>query len=88
MAGTEIRVAKEPLEAFTRALFERVGVPPRDAATVAEVLVWANLRGVDSHGMLRVPRYVQWVETGVVNARPDLTIVRETPAALVIDGDW
>jgi len=88
MAGTEIRVAKEPLEGFTRALFERVGVPPGDAATVAEVLVWANLRGVDSHGMLRVPRYVQWVESGVINARPKLTVVRETPAALVIDGDW
>lgn len=87
MAASDIRVAKEPLEAFTRALFERVGVPPRDAATVAEVLVWANLRGVDSHGMLRVPRYVAWVESGVVKARPDLTVVRETPAALVIDGD-
>jgi ureidoglycolate dehydrogenase (NAD+) len=88
MTGSDIRVAKEPLEDFTRALFERVGVPPDDAATVAEVLVWANLRGVDSHGMLRVPRYVQWVESGVVNARPRLTILREAPAALVIDGDW
>jgi ureidoglycolate dehydrogenase (NAD+) len=85
--GGDIRVRGEALAAFARALFEAAGVPAHDAAAVAGVLLWANLRGVDSHGVLRVPRYLRWLKDGVVNPRPDLRVVRETPAALVIDGD-
>lgn len=45
MAQKEVRVAREPLKEFTKEVFVRVGVPPEDAETEAEVLVWANLRG-------------------------------------------
>ena len=64
MAQSEVRVAWEPLKEFTKEVFVRVGVPPEDAETEAEVLVWANRRGVDSHGVLQIPFYVQEVDGG------------------------
>ena len=48
MASDEVRVEAAALEAFTRDVFIRVGMPSEDATVEAEVLVWANLRGVDS----------------------------------------
>ncbi|MDE2727464.1 MAG: Ldh family oxidoreductase, partial [Gemmatimonadota bacterium] len=70
----EIRVDGKKLRAFTAAVFEKVGLTPADAAIEAEVLVWANLRGVDSHGVQRVNGYVQSVEAGHYNPRPDIRI--------------
>jgi len=63
------------------------GVPSEDAALEAEVLVWANLRGVDSHGVLRIPWYVEMLGKGEMNARPNIRVERETAATLLIDGD-
>src|SRR6476619_692153 len=87
MAEEEIRVAAEPLQAFTRQVFVRAGLPPADAALEAEVLVWANLRGVDSHGVLRIPWYVDLLAKGDMNARPKIRVERETAATVLIDGD-
>jgi LDH2 family malate/lactate/ureidoglycolate dehydrogenase len=83
----EVRVPWESLKTFTKEVFVQVGLPPEDAETEAEVLIWANLRGVDSHGVLRIPSYVQNVETGQMNPRPNIHIVKETPATLIIDAD-
>jgi LDH2 family malate/lactate/ureidoglycolate dehydrogenase len=87
MATGDVRVGWRDLTAFTAALFERVGLPPDDAAIEAEVLVWANLRGVDSHGVLRIPWYVELTDKGDMNPRPRIRIERETPATLLIDAD-
>ena len=54
----EIRVLAPELREFTKGVFVAAGLPSEDAALEAEVLVWANLRGVDSHGVLRIPWYV------------------------------
>lgn len=62
-------------------------MPPEDAAIEAEVLVWANLRGVDSHGVLRVQWYVELVDKGQMNPRPRIQVVKETPASVLIDAD-
>jgi LDH2 family malate/lactate/ureidoglycolate dehydrogenase len=83
----EIRVEWEALQEFARAVFLRVGLPPEGAAVEAEVLVWANLRGVDSHGVLRIPWYVECVDAGQMNPRPAIQVLMETPATLVIDAD-
>jgi LDH2 family malate/lactate/ureidoglycolate dehydrogenase len=87
MAEREVLVLAEPLQAFTRDVFVRAGMPPEDAAIEAEVLVWANLRGVDSHGVLRVPWYVEMVDKGDMNPRPKIQVVKETAATLLIDAD-
>ncbi len=83
----ETRVAAQELEAFAAAIFEKVGLSPEDAATEAHVLVWANLRGIDSHGVLRIPQYVASVERGGMNPHAHIRIERETPAVLLIEAD-
>lgn len=83
----EVRIGAAELRAFTQSVFVAVGLPWEDAALEAEVLVWANLRGVDSHGVLRIPWYVDLVDRGDMNPRPRIRVERETPATLLIDGD-
>ena len=83
----EIRIPAGELQEFTKGVFVAAGVPSEDAALEAEVLVWANLRGVDSHGVLRIPWYVDLLAKGDMNARPNIRVERETAATALIDGD-
>ncbi|MEW6750979.1 MAG: Ldh family oxidoreductase [Candidatus Latescibacterota bacterium] len=83
----DVRVEWQALQRFTAGVFERLGMPAADAALEAEVLVWANLRGVDSHGVQRVAEYTRRVDDGGMNPRPEIRIVRETPAALLIEAN-
>ena len=83
----DIRVAWNRLQSFTAAVFEHAGLTAEDAAVEAEVLVWANLRGVDSHGVQHVAGYVRSVEAGHYNPRPDIRIERETAATMLIEAD-
>ncbi len=87
MAKNEVRIAAGPLQDFTQKVFEKAGLPPQDAAVEAEVLVWANLRGVDSHGVLRIPWYLRSTEAGDMNPRPNIQTLKETPAVLYLDAD-
>jgi LDH2 family malate/lactate/ureidoglycolate dehydrogenase len=87
MTTNEVRVNWDALKTFTREVFIRAGLPPQDAEIEAEVLVWANLRGVDSHGVLRIPSYVEFVDQGAMNPRPNVQVLKETPATLLIEAD-
>ena len=83
-----VRVEPEALRAMVTAIFEKVGVPPEDAYLGADVLVTADLRGVDSHGVSNMLRnYVTGYNVGTINPRPDWRIVREAPAAATVDCD-
>lgn len=75
------------LTRFATDVFARAGLPKADAAVVADVLVWANLRGVDTHGVARIPRYVELIEKGDMNARPAVRICAEAPASVLIEAD-
>jgi len=75
------------LEQVTRDVFAGHGVPAGDAAWVATLLVRANLRGHDSHGVIRVPHYVRALRAGEVNPTPEITVERETPTTAAVDGD-
>lgn len=88
MAANDVRVTWQALKAFARAVFIQVGFPPQDAEVQAEVLIWANLRGVDSHGVLRIPWYVDLVDQGLMKSKPSIQIQKETPATLLIDADY
>jgi LDH2 family malate/lactate/ureidoglycolate dehydrogenase len=81
------RVGADALRGFAGAVFRRAGMPAPHAATVAEALVWANLRGIDTHGVTRIPRYVELLEAGDMNRTPELRVRNETPAAVLIDAD-
>src|SRR3954452_14894759 len=68
-------------------IFERLDVPAEDAGIVAHHLVEADLRGVHSHGVIRVPTYVGQLKTGKINPRPNLEIIEDHGGQVVMDGD-
>ncbi len=75
----------EPLTEFCTRVFCKMGVPEEDARITADVLVAADLRGVDSHGVARLRRYVKGLQDGMMIARPEIQILTETPATALID---
>jgi len=81
------RIGKADLEAYVTAIFVAAGVSADMARDWARVLVWANLRGVDSHGVLRVPRYIDLLRRGGINAVPDMRVERRSGAIAVLDCD-
>ena len=80
MQPEPVRVNWKSLRGFTEEVFTQMGLPREDAKTEAEALIWANLRGVDSHGVLRIPWYVDNIDKGIMNPKPDIRIEKETPA--------
>jgi LDH2 family malate/lactate/ureidoglycolate dehydrogenase len=80
-----IRVKSEPLSEFCISVFVKQGVPQEDAAIVADNLVTADLRGVSSHGVARLRRYVKGLVDGVMLPNPDVRVLNETPATALID---
>ncbi len=78
----------EALRAAGRRIFTAAGTPEDVAAHVTDSLVESNLAGHDSHGVIRIPHYVELVEKGhiVADARP--SILRETPTTAVVSGNW
>jgi L-2-hydroxycarboxylate dehydrogenase (NAD+) len=76
----------EPLKDFCTQVFEKMGVPHDDAEVTSDVLVLANLRGIDSHGVARLKRYVDGLRDGVMLPRPKIEVVHETPTTALMDG--
>jgi L-2-hydroxycarboxylate dehydrogenase (NAD+) len=72
---------------FTCNVFTRIGCSDADAAQAAKVLLLADLRGIDSHGVARLSGYVRLWEASRVNACPSVRIIHETPSTAVVDGD-
>lgn len=69
-------------------VFSKVGASKRDAEVVSEHLVAANLRGLDSHGaFIRLPSYLPDIERGLINVKPNVSIVRESCSSALLDGD-
>jgi LDH2 family malate/lactate/ureidoglycolate dehydrogenase len=78
-------VIAEALKGFCVRAFQEMGVPAEDARITADVLVQANLRGIDSHGVARLARYINGLRDGVMRARPEVKIVAETPTTITLD---
>ncbi|MBT5773754.1 MAG: Ldh family oxidoreductase [Dehalococcoidia bacterium] len=82
-----VYVRQEEVRAATEAIFEAVGLSEEDAALATDVLIFNDLRGVETHGvsnMLRI--YVDRYRDGSMEPRPEFTITRETETTVVIDG--
>lgn len=77
----------ELLKNFAISIFEKIGCSPEHARLAATVLIEADIRGIDSHGLARLSGYVRLWEAGRINSTPDITVVHETPSTAVIDGD-
>ena len=76
------------LEAICAETFERVGSSRDEALRVARSLIGANLAGHDSHGVVRVPRYVDWVKSGDIVPNQTVATLVDTPALAVVDGRY
>jgi LDH2 family malate/lactate/ureidoglycolate dehydrogenase len=84
--GQETRVPADELTAVVGTIFARCGMNAADAALLADSLVVADLTGVHSHGVLRVPEYVKKLTIGGVNPRGTPSVARDSGACLVVDG--
>ncbi|MCG6122264.1 MAG: Ldh family oxidoreductase [Microvirga sp.] len=80
------RLGRDEAETFAASLFAAHGVPESDARTVGRCLVRADLRGVDTHGIVRMPIYLERLDKGLVTAAPVLAPKRVAPAAAQLDG--
>ena len=81
------RVSAEDLRGFARAAFESAGLSASDAEIVGDDLVRANLRGIDSHGVSRIPMYLERLDRGLVNPRPDMKVEKVAGAVAHVDAD-
>jgi L-2-hydroxycarboxylate dehydrogenase (NAD+) len=72
---------------FTQEVFTKMGCNSEDAAKTAKVFLTAELRGLPSHGMIRIKDYYQLWEAKRINTKPNIRIVHETPSTAVVDAD-
>ncbi|KAH8891490.1 putative malate dehydrogenase [Thozetella sp. PMI_491] len=72
---------------FAQTLLSKAGLPEDHAQLMAECLVQADARGVDTHGLARLQQYMERVSNGLVNATPALSVSEKTPVAAHLDGD-
>jgi len=81
-------IAPADLKKFATDLLIAGGVGPEEAALVGDSLVDANLRGHDSHGVMRIPFYLDTLRKGEVVAGAPFTVIKETPSIISVDGGW
>jgi len=81
-------IASPDAHKLTQDIFMACGTPLDEARIVADHLIGANLCGVDSHGMIRIPQYVQDVRDRTVRAGAPITVVQDTPISAVVDCGW
>src|SRR4051794_40066954 len=86
MPDGQATVAYEELTGLVAGIFARCGVAEADARRVAECLVDADLRGVPSHGISRVPIYTRRLREGLVEPRPAMDVQEASPVAVRVDG--
>lgn len=84
---TDILVPAPRLRLFLEAVFRAVEMSPDNASYCAECLVLTNLWGIDSHGVLRLPIYLERLAKRIISANPDVRTVAGTGALQVMDGD-
>lgn len=87
MTPDQVLVRADVARPFCQQVLEAAGLSEDDAFLVADALIDADLRGVSTHGLVRFPIYVTRLRKGLVNAKPQMQVVRTRGATLVLDGD-
>lgn len=82
-----VRVDPERLRTFALDVFKQAGLSEEHANIVADTLIDANLRGIDTHGVVRLDPYVERLEQGGLNTTPEMSISRSDTGGAVLDGD-
>ena len=86
--NTNVLLAPEALITYVTEIFKTAGCSVKEAACIANRLTGANMRGHDSHGVIRVPRYVDALQKGLVNADQTVDVVTENDVMAVLDGKF
>ena len=84
---TEVRAKRLELEEFTASVMRALGLPLEDAATVAALMVDADMQGSDGHGVIRLAPYAKRILAGGINLNPDIKVIQERTAMALVDGD-
>jgi LDH2 family malate/lactate/ureidoglycolate dehydrogenase len=84
---SEVRAKRLQLEEFTASVMRALGLPHEDAATVATLMVEADMQGSDGHGVIRLAPYAKRILAGGINLKPDIKVVQERTAMALLDGD-
>src|SRR5258708_4522998 len=84
---TPPRLSAASLRGFVAEALLKVGLPSKDAAICAELMVRADLHGADGHGIFRLPQYVRRIKGGAVNVKPKVKVAREAAGMSLVDGD-
>jgi len=87
MKEQNIRLHNTDLLNFAKLLLQKPGIPDDDAEVTADVLVSANLSGIDSHGVVRLSHYLRRIKDGTVKKTPRIRYERKAPGLAVVDGD-
>jgi LDH2 family malate/lactate/ureidoglycolate dehydrogenase len=82
-----VYIARRDLEELCAGIFFKAGIPREEAETSAEILVAADARGIRSHGVARIKRYVDGIKIGHIRGGIRPTVLRETPISLVLDAE-
>jgi LDH2 family malate/lactate/ureidoglycolate dehydrogenase len=83
----KIRFDQDELLMWATDVLKKASMPEEDAKTTSTILVKADLRGIETHGLARLPIYVERIQKGGINPKPDFNILKETPATNLIDAD-
>ncbi|AEE15039.1 Malate dehydrogenase [Thermodesulfobium narugense DSM 14796] len=83
----KIRFDQKELVEWATQVLKKTSMPESDAKTTATILVKADLRGIETHGLARLPIYVERIKKGGINPKPNFKILKETSATSLIDAD-
>ena len=84
---SEVRAMRLQLKEFTSSAMRALGMPDEDAATVATLMVEADMQGSDGHGIIRLAPYAKRILAGGINLNPDIKVLQERTAMALVDGD-
>ena len=87
MTADVARVPAAQLAKFVTRAFVAAGLPEAQAQTVARYMVEADLRGSDTHGVIRLPLYIRRLRAGGINAKPNIRVISERTSVALLDGD-
>jgi len=87
MTQEPTNVTADRLASFIARAFLAAGLPGQDAQSLAGLMVEADLRGSDTHGVIRLPLYIRRIRAGGIKAVPDIRVISDRPSAALLDGD-
>lgn len=83
---TKVRVHYDDLYHYSLEILKKAGVPQEDARIIADSLTLADIRGVNTHGAFHLPKYVARIKAGSLNAATNISIIKQTSSATLVDG--